>query len=75
MNDEAPGNKYNKSSEREFGTDSSIRAYKTDTPGETPDAPYNALDQRYAVDNMLKNNRMPDPFTKQHKDKNKKKED
>ena len=74
MSEEAPGNKYNKSSDREFGTNSSIRAYKTDTPGETPDTPTDALDQRYSVDNMIKNNRMPDPFTKQHQD-NKKKED
>jgi len=71
MSEEYPGNKYNKSSEREDGTDGLVRAYKTDTPGESPDAPFNALDQRYAVDNMLKNNRMPDPFIKQVQDNEK----
>jgi len=65
MINETPGNKYNKSSDREFGTDTAVRAYKSDTPGEHPDAPFNALDQRYAVDNMLKNNKMPEPFHKQ----------
>ena len=75
MSEGTPGNKYNKSSDREFGTDSSIRAYKTDTPGETPDVPSDALGQRYSVDNMIKNNRMPDPFTKQHQDNNNKKEE
>ena len=75
MSDETPGNKYNKSSEREFGTDSSVRAYKTDTPGETPDGPTDALDQRYSVDNMYKTNKMPEPFTKQHQDINKKEEE
>jgi hypothetical protein len=74
MSEETPGNKYNKSSDREFGTNSSVRAYKTDTPGETPDVPTDALDKRYSVDSMLKNNQMPDPFTKQHQD-NKKEED
>ena len=59
------GNKYTKASDREWGTDTSIRAYKADTPGEAPDVPYDALDQRYAVDNMLKNNQMPEPFHKQ----------
>jgi hypothetical protein len=74
MSDEKPGNKYNKASDREWGTDTSVLAYKTDTPGETPKVPFNALDKRYSVDNMLKNNKMPDPFHKQYQDSKKEEE-
>ena len=73
MSEENPGNKYNKASDREFGTDSSVRAYKADTPGE-PSPVLQGLDKRYDVDAMLKNNQMPKPFTKQHQD-NKKEEE
>ena len=72
MINETPGNKYNKASDREFGTDTSIRAYKADTPGENPEIPANALDNRYAIDNMLQNNKMPEPFHKQREKENKK---
>ena len=74
MINETPGNKYNKSSDREDGTNGLVRAYKSDTPGETPDAPFNALDKRYEVGNMYDNNKMPEPFhTQVEKEKGKEK--
>lgn len=64
-----PGNAYDKAGE--WGTNDSMRAYKADTPGETPDVPYNALASKYETENMFKNNKMPEPFHKQAEKKEK----